>query len=296
MSAEKFAKIENLLETTGTYWKVNKIPLVANVDGQELHTETFGMFRSDNDRWLGSVGNQYTPMQNVTLAETIVDLADRFHNDVGKLKGGIFGDGQRVFYQLSLKDQEIGPDTLKRNITCLNSHNGSSSIGFGSTNTVISCSNTFHRAMKDLSKFRHTESADARLRLAVAEFQKAMDDDEMLMERFNRFTEVVLDKTILERVISNVFGVDGLNVKESQISTRKKNQISGFETALQKETTSKGGTLWGLFNAVTYYTNHMENSKDTNQHLMYGSGYKKNLKAFNIIDQYENEKRPIVFA
>ena len=88
----------------------------------------------------------------------------------------------------------------------------------------------------------------------------------------------------------------GLNVKESQISTRKKNQISGFETALQKETTSKGGTLWGLFNAVTYYTNHMENSKDTNQHLMYGSGYKKNLKAFNIIDQYENDKRALVFA
>ena len=29
---------------------------------------------------------------------------------------------------------------------------------------------------------------------------------------------------------------------------------------------------------------------------MYGSGYKKNLKAFNIIDQYENDKRALVFA
>ena len=295
MSAEKFAKIENLLETTGTYWKANKIPLVANVDGQELHTETFGMFRSDNNAWLGSVGNQYTPMQNVTLAETIVDLADRFHNDVNDLRGGIFGDGQRVFYQLSLKDQEIGPDTLKRNITCLNSHNGSSSIGFGSTNTVISCSNTFHKAMKDLSKFRHTESADARLRLAVAEFQRAMDDDEVLMERFKRFTEVRIDDTILERVTSNVFGVDSLNSKYEDVSTRKKNQISSFTNGLKKEIDSKGATLWGLFNGVTYYTNR-ENTKDRDQHLMYGSGYKKNLKAFNIIDQYENDKRALVFA
>ena len=295
MSAEKFAKIENLLETTGTYWKANKIPLVANVDGQELHTETFGMFRSDNNAWLGSVGNQYTPMQNVTLAETIVDLADRFHNDVDELKGGIFGDGQRVFYQLSLKDQEIGPDTLKRNITCLNSHNGSSSIGFGSTNTVISCSNTFHKAMKDLSKFRHTESADARLRLAVAEFQRAVDDDEVLMERFKRFTEVRIDDTILERVTSNVFGVDSLNSKYEDVSTRKKNQISSFTNGLKKEIDSKGATLWGLFNAVTYYTNR-ENTKDRDQHLMYGSGYKKNLKAFSIIDQYENDKRALVFA
>lgn len=290
----KEERVFDLLCESETCWTVRKEPLVALSaadDGIiELPTETFGLFRSDNNGWLGSVGNQYTPMQNHELAEVIIGLQDTFG---GELRGGNLKDGKKIYYQLSLKDEHVGPDTLKRHISCLNSHDGTSSIGFGSTNMVVSCSNTFHKAMKNLSKFRHTMSASDRLAIAVAEFKKAMDEDAGLMERFKRFTEVDLDRTILERVMQNVFNVD-MNVKESDVSTRKKNQIADFEVALGRETAEKGGTLWGLFNAVTYYTNHMEKSDE--HHLMFGGGYKKNLTAFNIIDKYENDKRTLVYA
>jgi hypothetical protein len=229
-------------------------------------------------------------MQNFELADTMVGIQDMFGGD---LRGGEMRDGKKIYYQLSLKDEHVGSDTLKRHITCLNSHDGTSSIGFGSTNTVISCSNTFHKAMKDLSKFRHTLTASDRLAIAVAEFKKAMDEDSNLMETFKRFNDVVIDRTILERVMANVFNVD-MNTKESQVGTRKKNQVSDFEKALERETSEKGGTLWGLFNAVTYYTNHMEKSDD--HHLMFGGGYKKNLTAFNIIEKYESDKRVLVHA
>jgi hypothetical protein len=273
---------------------VRKEPLTATKltdDGIiELPTQTFGLFRSDTDSWLGSVGNQYIPMQNFELAETIVGIQDTFGGD---LRGGDLRDGRKIFYQLSLKDEHVGPDTLKRFITCMNSHDGTSSIGFGSTNTVISCSNTFHKAMKDLSRFRHTMTASERLAMAVAEFRNAMNEDADLMDRFKRFTDVNIDRTILERVMHNVFKVD-MNLKESDVSTRKKNQIADFEKALEQETSQKGGTLWGLFNAVTYYTNHME--KSDQHHLMFGGGYTKNLTAFNIIDKYESDKRKLVYA
>lgn len=289
-------KVFETLQNTGTNWTVSKEPLTATKVTDtgiiQLPTETFGIFRSDNNGWLGSVGNRYEPMQNHELADTMVGIQDRFG---GKIRGGDMHDGKRVFYQLSIADQTIGHDTLKRHITCLNSHDGSSSIGFGSTNTVVSCSNTFHHAMRDLSKFRHTASASERLALAVEEFKRAMDADEQLMERFKRFTEVKLDPTILERVMSNIFNVD-MKAKQSEVSTRKINQITNFEKALAKETSEKGSTLWGLFNSVTYYTNHLEKAKADEHHLMFGSGYKKNLKAFKIIDQYENDKRVLVHA
>jgi len=290
----KQERVFETLQSTETNWIVRKEPLTATKvtdDGiVELPTETFGLFRSDNDGWLGSVGNRYEPMQNFELADTIVGIQDMFG---GNIKGGDLRGGKKIFYQLSLKDENVGSDTLKRHITCLNSHDGTSSIGFGSTNTVISCSNTFHRAMKELSRFRHTMTASDRLAMAVAEFKKAMDEDVDLMDRFKRFTEVNIDRTILERVMHNVFKVD-MNTKESDVSTRKKNQIANFEKALERETSQKGGTLWGLFNAVTYYTNHMEKSDD--HHLMFGGGYKKNLTAFNIIDKYESDKRVLVHA
>jgi hypothetical protein len=289
-------KVFETLQNTGTNWTVSKEPLTATkiTDNGiiQLPTETFGIFRSDNNGWLGSVGNRYEAMQNHELADTIVGIQDRFG---GKIRGGTIQDGKKIYYKLSLADQQVGPDTLKRFITCLNSHDGSSSIGFGSTNTVVSCSNMFHRSMRDLSKFRHTASASERLAIAVTEFKNAMDADEALMDRFKRFTEVKLDPTILERVMSNIFNVD-MQAKQSKTSTRKINQIANFEKALTKETSEKGSTLWGLFNAVTYYTNHLDKGKADEHHLMFGSGYKKNLKAFNIIDQYESDKRVLVHA
>tara|TARA_R110000796_G_scaffold231021_1_gene348841 strand:- start:988 stop:1416 length:429 start_codon:yes stop_codon:yes gene_type:complete len=138
--------------------------------------------------------------------------------------------------------------------------------------------------MKDLSRFRHTMSASERLAIAVTEFQKALDTDRALMDDFQKMSQIQIDETILEKVMGSVFNVD-MKSRVSDNSTRKRNQVSQFEVALAKETREKGGTLWGLFNAVTYYTNHLEKKQDLN-YLMYGSGYKKNLTAFNTIKKH----------
>ena len=276
-------KIFQVLEETNTNWNVNKLPLVAieSNDHNLLNTETYGLFRSDNNNWLGSVGNRYEVMPNHELAEIMVGIQDRFG---GEILGGQLQGGKKIYYQMTLPSERIGNDVIKRNITCLNSHDGTSSIGFGSTNVVVSCSNMFHRAMKDLSRFRHTMSASDRLAIAVTEFQKALDTDRALMDDFQKMSQIQIDETILEKVMGSVFNVD-MKSKVSDNSTRKRNQVSQFEVALAKETREKGGTLWGLFNAVTYYTNHLEKKQDLN-YLMYGSGYKKNLTAFNTIKKY----------
>ncbi len=276
-------RIFQVLEETKTNWNVNKLPLVAidSATDYKFETETYGLFRSDNGNWLGSVGNRYEVMPNSELAEIMVGIQARFG---GEILGGSLQGGKKIYYQMTLPKERIGNDVIKRNITCLNSHDGTSSIGFGSTNVVVSCSNMFHRAMKDLSKFRHTMSASERLAIAVDEFQKALDTDRALMDDFQKMSQIQIDETILEKVMGSVFNVD-MKSKVSDNSTRKRNQISQFETALAKETREKGGTLWGLFNAVTYYTNHLEKKQDLN-YLMYGSGYKKNLTAFNTIKKY----------
>ena len=156
----KAERVFETLQSTGTNWTVRKEPLIAlnaNDDGVvELPTNSYGIFRSDNNGWLGTVGERYELMQNHELADIVVGIQEQFG---GKLSGGSLQDGRKIFYQISLADEHVNQDTLKRFITCLNSHDGSSSIGFGSTNTVVSCSNTFHMTMKELSKFRHTTTA-----------------------------------------------------------------------------------------------------------------------------------------
>src|SRR5680860_456600 len=67
-------KVLDLLERTELNWTVNKEPLISL---DELKTESFGLFRNDNDKWLGTVGNRYTVYQNLNLAEVIVKADEK---------------------------------------------------------------------------------------------------------------------------------------------------------------------------------------------------------------------------
>ncbi len=72
-------KVFQVLEATGLNWTVNKKELVS-VDG--LNTESFGMFRNDNNQWLGTVGKRYEPYQNHKLVSNMVDITSAVDLDV----------------------------------------------------------------------------------------------------------------------------------------------------------------------------------------------------------------------
>lgn len=283
-------KVLDLLTSTETNWSVLDKPLFAQDDsindGKFLKTESRGLFRSDTKNNIGVVGSRYEVMQNSILAETLVDLQSQFG---GSLRGGNLQGGKKVYYQLSLDDANVGDyknNGIKRFISCLNSHDGSSSIGFGSTNEVVICQNTFYTAIKDLSKFRHTASSSVRLSQAIQGFEKALNSEAKIIENYNRMASAEVSEGIFEKVLGNLFTLK--RDDNGKINTRTMNSVQMFGKSYNMEKEQKGGeTLWTLFNAVTRYTNHMEKKggKDLN-YLMTGGGYKKNLMAYNTLVQW----------
>jgi phage/plasmid-like protein (TIGR03299 family) len=275
-----YDKTFDLLTDTKTNWGVTKKPL-ACPDGYP--TESFGIYRNDNNKWLGTVGKQYEIMQNSSLAESIIeaslDVSDKF-------RGGQLYEGKKVYYQAELNDTQIANDTIKRYITGLNSHDGSSSIGFGFTNKVVVCQNTFHIAMKEVNKFRHTSSAQQRVELARAEINRMLKIESGLMDNYKRMADTKISTAVTKRVIADLFGFedDDFEKETKQFSTKKINDISKFKNILDSELASHGQTLWGLFNAVTWKTNHQDAKEGKSlENVMVGSGYRKNLNAYNII-------------
>lgn len=274
-----FNQTLELLDSTGLNWSVTKEPLLT-ADGKA--SETFGIYRSDTNQWLGSVGNQYAPMQNSTLAETIVMASQGV--DCNTNRGGTLQGGKRVYIQSELPLEHIGNSDIKRWITALTSHDGSSATGFGSSSTVVICQNTFHMAMKDLAKFRHTASADERVRLASEDLNKALLTDNQLMTTFKRMADLKIGEEVIENVIRRIFTIDIKQTRSSEVSAVKKAQVTAFADSLQTEVNSHGQTLWALFNGVTRYTNHVaapkgDEAKDT--YLMIGGGHKTNLLGFD---------------
>lgn len=269
-----------LLEQTATNWTVNKLPLVSQ-DG--LPTESFGIFRNDNNLWLGTIGKQYEPIQNFEIAETLIATTDEISNSH---KGGLLNNGKKVFYQTEIDPVAIDRDEVKRYLTILNSHDGSSSIGFGFSNTVVVCQNTFYKAMKDVQKFRHTTSAKERLEIARKQVREILLAENDVIETYKRMADKKVTNNAIKMVVADLFDFKPEDFENpvEDFSTRKVNDISKFKEIMDAEFASHGETLWGLFNAVTWKTNHVD-SKRYNQleNVMIGSGYKKNNSAFKIL-------------
>lgn len=278
----------DLLNETGLAWEVKKKPLFAlNEAGINVPTKAYGIFKGD--KHLGTTGERYEPFQNYQLAETIINATERLN--LPKLRGGSLCDDTKIYLQAELKSDMIGKSEIKRYITALNSHNGTSAIGFGSSNTVIVCQNTFYMAYKELTKFKHTINAESRVKDAVELLKLTLINDEMLMEDFKVMANKPLNDEIVERVIRNLFKVEK-NMKQDDVSTRKVNQLSEFGTAIHKSIEEQGSTIWALFNGVTRYTNHITAPTDANDKLSYlmdGSGYQKNLIGFNTIMNWIKE-------
>ena len=286
----------DLLEKTGLNWTVNKLPLYGP-DGQR--TNSYGIFRNDSNAHLGTVGTRYVPYQNYEMAETIIDACSEVGIEASK--GGMFDAGGKVYMQASLPDVVIGRSPLKRYITCLNSHNGTASIGFGSTSTNIVCMNTFHMAYKDgaMTKYRHTESAAERIRHAVKAIQQTISGDQLLMDNFSRMADVKLTEDAARVMLNGIFKKGfGLDPKD-EVSTKRKNQLVSLNNSIERELHDQGVTLWGFFNGITRYTNHVAapaSSKE--QYVMDGAGYDLNLAAFDEVMAWieKNTAKQYAFA
>lgn len=265
-------RVFDLLNISELNWEVSKEPLTSAVDGTA--TPMFGTFKKTSRDFLGAVRDRYAVYQNWQLAESLILASDSLGIEYSD--GGQLHNGRKVFLQASLPDTFIGKSNVKRQLTAINSHDGSTCIAFGSSNTVVVCENTFFRAYKDLTKFRHSVQAPDKVKALAMDMNAAILADNVLIDNFKKMSEVPLRDEMIERVIRNVFRVSP-DQQTDEISTRKKNMVQSFADALETEIQLEGKTVWGLFNAVTRYTNHIATdgySKEAKQtYLMSGGGY-----------------------
>ena len=284
----KFEKTFNVLQDTGLNWSVEKKPLFS---AEGLETQSYGIFRSDNDKWLGTAGERYTPYQNAQLVERMVELTDVAGIPINH--GGELQGGKKIFLQAELEQERVGASNIKRYITAMNSHDGSTSIAFGVANKVIVCSNGFYRTLREMkSKHRHTANAESSISISISQLQDAIREEHELIQTYKAFDATELSDEAVDRTIRAMFKVS-LDAPQDSVSTRKSNQVNSFADSLVTEVNTHGKTLWSLFNAVTRYTNHVaapstEDAKNT--YLMLGGGYRLSNIGYNEVLKMVDDK------
>jgi len=266
--------VEKILQQANADWTVSKHSLFGP-EGQQ--TQGFGIFRDDTKECLGIVGSKYFPTQNREVAEVLYEAAGQQNLEISR--AGMLGRGNKVYFQLGLPDVRIGGSDSKRFLTALTSHDGSAPIGFGTTNVVVVCTNTFYSALKDLERVRHTANSKARINVISNQLTSSIFQEEKLIE-----TMILMSNTTVPSKISDEFLLNIIGGNEE--FARSKNRLNNFRAAMATEYNTHGETAYGLFNAVTRFTNHMLTYKDIEAKrnaIMSGIAFRTNQKGFDDI-------------
>lgn len=294
--------IFEVLQATGLNWAVRKERLTT--ESGIILPDAYASSRSDNNGYLGVVGERYEVMQNSELVSiaydsgkevfsTDLELTHPWNNSetlgsFGNMGGGSLKGGSRVFVQMELPQLHIGKSGVRRYITLTNAHDGSMSLGFGTSNQVICCQNTFNIANKDISKIRHTASMQQKVDEAIKSLRNVLQFEDKQMEIFEMASGRAFEKKHIIDIVNAVFG-DTMKKSERDTSSRTKNQMIALSNDINTSIDEQGETLWALFNAVTRYTNHSSSSRDKDFSLMFGNDAAINERAYKVMSGWLNE-------
>ena len=266
---EQSNRVQDVLNQTGLNWTVREESLTT--ESGIIIPQQKAIIRDDTNTVLSVHGEGYYPYQNHQL----IELLDKVSQQVGLPihKGGMFGDGKKVFIQLKSNDLKLGTDRVEGFITGVNSFDGSTSLAFGPSNITISCQNTFFAAFRNMdTKVRHTKNMVMRVDEICRGLERVIEEEAVMFEDIKQMADTKMTKENQEWVSRLLFNIErevNLN-DEKALSTVTRNKLSRFEIDLNGELKEKGDSLWGLFSGVTKYTTHSMTKGDNSENKMFG--------------------------
>ena len=259
-------RIQDVLNQTNLNWTVREESLTTQ--SGIIIPKQKAIVRDDTNEVLSIHGEGYYPYQNHQL----IELLDKVSQQSGLPihRGGMFGNGEKVFIQLKSNDMKLGNDRIEGYITGINSFDGTTSLAFGPSNITISCQNTFFGAFRSMdTKVRHTKNMVMRVEDICRGLERVIDEESKMFEEIKMLSETRMTKQNedwVTRVLFNIEREVDMN-NEKQVSSVTRNKLTRFYVDLNGELKEKGDNVWGLFSGVTKHTTHSMNKGDKTKNM-----------------------------
>ena len=263
-------RIQDVLNETNLNWTVREESLTTQ--SGIIIPKRKAIVRDDTNEVLSIHGMGYYPYQNHQL----IELLDKVSQQSGLPihRGGMFGNGEKVFIQLKSNDMKLGDDKIEGYITGINSFDGTTSLAFGPSNITISCQNTFFGAFRSMdTKVRHTKNMIMRVDDICRGLEQVVEEESKMFEDIKQMSETRMTKENedwVTRTLFNIMKDVDLN-NEEQVSSVTRNKLTRFYVDLNGELKEKGDNMWGLFSGVTKYTTHSMIKGDNSENKMFGT-------------------------
>ena len=249
---------------------VSKRQLSIEINGVYQLVNSWGIFRDDNDYFLGSVGNQYTVIQNeqaFDFVDTLLESVDGAHYDTA----GVLYNGERIFVSATIP-YSIAPDRApddKTNCYLMfeTSHDGSMSATAKLTTVRVVCNNTLSAALNQQGfgtlKVRHSQGGQDKLDRAKRLYTGVTQSVETLKEKFNTLANRKISATQNTAIMDKLFG------KDWKKSTTKCNQIERIATLFDSNDNNAfpeiKGSAYSMLQSITNWVDHERSVRKTDR-------------------------------
>lgn len=266
------ADIDTWAKAAGLAHKVHSSP-VHYMDDEgvmQLNGDRNVLYRSDNKKALGVVGNRYNVVQPSTILDFFKVLAENNHFTL-EVAGALNG-GKRIWALARVGEGApvVGHDVVLPYILLATSYDGTMATVAQPTTVRVVCNNTITMALsKDQDKritVPHNQQFDAKevrldLGIALDSFDKFMIDARKLAKRETndafaiQFLKMLLPAGVSVKNEGGSKVVQPIPVEETKLFGDIMALYKG--EAMGADLREARGTAWGLLNAITQHTDHV---------------------------------------
>jgi phage/plasmid-like protein (TIGR03299 family) len=245
-------------------WEVMKVQF--NNPFDQMPIDDYGMFRVDTKQYLGSVGAQYTPIQNeyaFTFVDTLLEACGNAHY----VSAGALGHGERIWCLAKVNGtfgiQGTQGDEHETYLLFETSHDGSKAATCKLTTVRVVCQNTLTMALQGSGttlRVKHTMNAESKLEQARKLMQGVGVQIKDLEAKLNALASRKVTKESYMAIMKRLFGDWEEKSKEGKATTRIEGKIAEitklFDSNDKNTFPEIRGTAYNLLNAITEYTDH----------------------------------------
>lgn len=281
------ATAEEAIAAAGLDYTVRMKPLQTVINRKRVAIDGhFATVRQDTGAILGVVGSRYEILQNkdaFAFFDGITGAGEAMYHTAGAL-----GKGERIWILAKLPGYiKVGKeDIIDKYLLLTNSHDGSSLVRAKLTPIRVVCNNTLSVALSGTEqevRIRHTPNALARL----DEAHKLLGLTNQLYDQLHMIFNRMASKPMREKQLVEFVKTLVPENPDAEYQTRNQNIRDAIlelhENGLGADMNK--GNVFGAYNAVTEYVDHVQHSKDPAKHLKslwFGGGERMKRAAFEL--------------
>jgi phage/plasmid-like protein (TIGR03299 family) len=284
------ATAREAIEAAGLDYIVVKKPLreVMKLVHPADESDSWATVRTDAGEVLGIVGDSYEPIQNrnaFRFFDRLVGTDEAIYETAGA-----FGRGERIWILAKLPGfiKVHGNDIVSKYLLLTNSHDGSSRVRVKVTPIRVVCNNTLTAALQGAGEVRINYTSHAATDMEQA-FSLLGFSNSLYGQLDVTFNRMALTKINHKQLLAYVRALVPDNEEHDDTARTKeiRNTVLALHESGQGSSLARG-TLWGAYNSVTEYTDHLmveSNPTKRLESIWFGRGEQLKLKAFHLAER-----------